>query len=210
MTPTPTCPSNPFFDAWNTPDGVPPFGRIEPEHFRQAYERALAEHEAEIAAIAANPAAAELRQYHRGSGTQRPGARPASATSSTCWPAPTATTRCLRSSATSRRRSPAIGTRFIPTRRCSAASIRWSSEADRLGLRCRAKARARALSHQLPPRRRRRSTPPPRSASPRSSSGSPRSAPRSARTCWPTSRPSRWRSMTRPNLPACPTSCARR
>ena len=48
-------PENPFFAAWTTPDGVPPFERIEPEHFRQAYERALAEHEAEIAAIAADP-----------------------------------------------------------------------------------------------------------------------------------------------------------
>ena len=39
-----------------TPDGVPPFDRIAPEHFRPAYARALAEHEAEIAAIAADPA----------------------------------------------------------------------------------------------------------------------------------------------------------
>ncbi len=48
-------PENPFFSAWNTPDGAPPFSRIEPEHFRQAYERALAEHETEISAIAADP-----------------------------------------------------------------------------------------------------------------------------------------------------------
>jgi peptidyl-dipeptidase Dcp len=45
---------NPFFEPWTTPDGVAPFGRIGPEHFRPAYERALAEHAAEIAAIAAN------------------------------------------------------------------------------------------------------------------------------------------------------------
>ena len=44
---------NPFFEAWATPDDVPPFDRIKPEHFRPAYDRALAEHEAEIAAIAA-------------------------------------------------------------------------------------------------------------------------------------------------------------
>ena len=37
------------------------------------------------------------------------------------------------------------------------------------------------------------STTPPRSASPKSSNGSPRWAPPSARTCWPTSRPSHWR-----------------
>ncbi len=48
-------PKNPFFSAWNTPDAVPPFGAIKPEHFRQAYERALAEHDTEISAIAADP-----------------------------------------------------------------------------------------------------------------------------------------------------------
>ena len=53
-------PENPFFADWTTPDGVPPFDRIKPEHFRQAYERALAEHETEITAIAANPAPASF------------------------------------------------------------------------------------------------------------------------------------------------------
>src|ERR1700722_14522854 len=48
-------PGNPFFEEWATPDGVPPFDRIKPEHFRPAYTRALAEHEAEIAAITADP-----------------------------------------------------------------------------------------------------------------------------------------------------------
>jgi len=47
---------NAFFEAWTTPDGVPPFDRIGPAQFRPAYARALAEHEAEVAAIAANPA----------------------------------------------------------------------------------------------------------------------------------------------------------
>jgi peptidyl-dipeptidase Dcp len=47
---------NPFFAAWNTPDATPPFDQIEPAHFRPAYARALAEHEAEIAAIVADPA----------------------------------------------------------------------------------------------------------------------------------------------------------
>src|SRR5581483_12008392 len=55
MDPTPT-PPNPFFEDWTTPDRVPPFDRITPEHFRPAYARALAEHEAEIAALAENPA----------------------------------------------------------------------------------------------------------------------------------------------------------
>jgi peptidyl-dipeptidase Dcp len=48
---------NPLLADWNTPDGVPPFDRISPQHFRAAYADALAEHEAEIAAIAADPAA---------------------------------------------------------------------------------------------------------------------------------------------------------
>lgn len=43
---------NPFFVNWNTPFGVPPFSQIKPEHFMPAYERAFAEHEAEIVAIA--------------------------------------------------------------------------------------------------------------------------------------------------------------
>ena len=48
--------ANPFFEAWTTPEGVPPFDRIAPGHFREAYARALAEHDAEIAAIAGNTA----------------------------------------------------------------------------------------------------------------------------------------------------------
>jgi len=46
--------TNPLIGDWTTPDGVAPFGRIRPEHFRPAYAQALAAHEAEIAAIAAN------------------------------------------------------------------------------------------------------------------------------------------------------------
>jgi peptidyl-dipeptidase Dcp len=43
---------NPFFETWTTPFGAPPFERIKPEHFPPAFERAFAEHEVEIAAIA--------------------------------------------------------------------------------------------------------------------------------------------------------------
>jgi len=43
---------NPFFEHWTTPDEVPPFAAIKPEHFAPAYARAFAEHEAEIAAVA--------------------------------------------------------------------------------------------------------------------------------------------------------------
>ncbi len=49
-------PANPLMAGWTTPDGVPPFDCIRPEHFRPSFAQALAEHEAEIAAIEANPA----------------------------------------------------------------------------------------------------------------------------------------------------------
>ncbi len=49
--------SNPFFEAWTTPFGAPPFDRIKEEHFRPAYDRGLSEHNREIAAIADNAAA---------------------------------------------------------------------------------------------------------------------------------------------------------
>jgi peptidyl-dipeptidase Dcp len=47
--------TNPFFEDWTAPYGAPPLDRIAPEHFPPAYDRALAEHTAEIAAIAENP-----------------------------------------------------------------------------------------------------------------------------------------------------------
>src|ERR1700720_1319837 len=52
----PDTPDNPLLEDWTTPDEVPPFDRIKPEQFREAYARALAAHEAEIAAITADPA----------------------------------------------------------------------------------------------------------------------------------------------------------
>ena len=48
--------TNPFFEDWTAPFGAPPLDRIEPAHFPPAYDRALAEHTAEIASIAENPA----------------------------------------------------------------------------------------------------------------------------------------------------------
>ncbi len=50
---------NPFFEDWTAPFGAPPLDRITPEHFPPAYDRALAQHDAEIAAIAAAPAGFE-------------------------------------------------------------------------------------------------------------------------------------------------------
>ena len=47
---------NPFFHDWSGPFGVPEFSRVRPEHFMPAYERAFAEHMAEVEAIANDPA----------------------------------------------------------------------------------------------------------------------------------------------------------
>ena len=49
--------TNPLLQAWNTPYGLPPFGSVQPQHFEPAFERAIAEHRAEIDAIASQAAA---------------------------------------------------------------------------------------------------------------------------------------------------------
>jgi len=48
---------NPFFENWTTPFALPPFERIRPEHFPPAFDRAMAEHNAEIGAITGSAAA---------------------------------------------------------------------------------------------------------------------------------------------------------
>ncbi|MEM9701338.1 MAG: peptidase M3, partial [Planctomycetota bacterium] len=45
---------NPLLAEWETPFGAPPLDLIEASHFQPAFEVALTEHSAEIAAIAAN------------------------------------------------------------------------------------------------------------------------------------------------------------
>ena len=45
---------NPLLSPWTGPYGAPPFGSIQPEHFRPAFDAAIAEQSAEIAAIKAN------------------------------------------------------------------------------------------------------------------------------------------------------------
>jgi peptidyl-dipeptidase Dcp len=47
---------NPLLSPWTTPFGLPPFSVIEPAHFPQAFEAAMAAHRAEVADIGANPA----------------------------------------------------------------------------------------------------------------------------------------------------------
>jgi peptidyl-dipeptidase Dcp len=53
----PDAAENPFFQEWTGPFGAPPFGRIVPEHFGPAFDRAFAAHDCEVAAIAADAAA---------------------------------------------------------------------------------------------------------------------------------------------------------
>jgi peptidyl-dipeptidase Dcp len=52
--------ANPLLQPWTGPDGVPPFAAIRPEHFMPAFERAMAEHRAEIDAITAQGAAPDF------------------------------------------------------------------------------------------------------------------------------------------------------
>jgi peptidyl-dipeptidase Dcp len=47
---------NPFFRPWDGPFGLPPFAEIRTGDFAPAYERAMAEHDAEIEAIVSDPA----------------------------------------------------------------------------------------------------------------------------------------------------------
>jgi peptidyl-dipeptidase Dcp len=47
---------NPLLKPWRTPFETPPFTEIEPAHFMPAFEQAFADHTAEIAAIANDPA----------------------------------------------------------------------------------------------------------------------------------------------------------
>src|SRR3954454_5970715 len=51
---------NPLLKPWATPLETPPFGDIAPAHFLPAFERAFADHTAEIAAISHDPAAPDF------------------------------------------------------------------------------------------------------------------------------------------------------
>jgi peptidyl-dipeptidase Dcp len=47
--------ANPLLEAWTLPGETPPFPAIRPEHFRPAFDRAMADHMAEIETIATCP-----------------------------------------------------------------------------------------------------------------------------------------------------------
>ena len=48
--------ANPLLSAWQTPFETPPFDQIVPEHFLPAFDKAFADHTAEIEAIKNDPA----------------------------------------------------------------------------------------------------------------------------------------------------------
>jgi peptidyl-dipeptidase Dcp len=50
--------TNPFLEEYNTPYNVPPFDSIKVEHYMPAFEEGMTQHNEEIDAIVANPAAA--------------------------------------------------------------------------------------------------------------------------------------------------------
>src|SRR5580692_2579389 len=56
MTAAAQAPPNPLLRPWQTPFETPPFAEIAPEHFMPAFERAFADHAAEVAAITHDPA----------------------------------------------------------------------------------------------------------------------------------------------------------
>src|SRR5262245_28720173 len=49
--------TNPLLGRWTSPDEAPPFPAIRPAHFRPAFDHAMADHMAEIEAIATCPEA---------------------------------------------------------------------------------------------------------------------------------------------------------
>jgi len=57
QSPAPEADDNPFFEAWETPYGIPPFDRIRDEHYKPAFERGIEGLRVDIAAIRDNPEA---------------------------------------------------------------------------------------------------------------------------------------------------------
>ena len=54
-TPEAVAAANPILEDWDTPFGVPPFDRIESEHYLPAFRASMEAQNAEIDAIVANP-----------------------------------------------------------------------------------------------------------------------------------------------------------
>ena len=52
--------TNPLLQTWLTPFGMPPFESIKAEHFEEAFDNGLSQHQVEILAISQNPAPASF------------------------------------------------------------------------------------------------------------------------------------------------------
>ena len=199
---------NPFFEAWTGPFEVPPFGAIAPEHFMPAFERAFAEHDAEIAAIAAQAERADLRQHHRGAGALRPAARARRRRVLQSGRRPhqrrAARDRARDRAAARRPLEPAHPAERALFRRIDALYARATRSASTAE-----QARVLERYHIMFKRagagaRRRRQEAAGRDH--RAAGDARHDA--SARTCSPTSSPTRWCSRARTISPACRTSCA--
>ena len=202
---------NPFFETWTTPFGAPPFVA----HQARAFH----------AGLRARLRRARGRDRHD-RGPER--AADASTTPSSRWRTPAAPCSASTMSSASSVGTDSNDTLLAIERDISPrTAAHWNKVRMNDGAVRAASTRstASATASASPPSRRacwsaitpsirregagaRRRTR--RSASPPSSSGWRRSAPRSARTCWPTSSPTRWSSTARPISPACPISSARR
>ena len=150
----PATSGNPLLADWTTPDEVPPFDLIKPEHFRPAYARALAEHEAEIAAIKADPAPPSFANTI--DALELSGR--ALARVSDVFHLLTGAHSNDALLEIEREISPQMARHWNKINTDAALFARVDAlmqKADALGFERRAEARAGALPHRLPPRRRR-------------------------------------------------------
>ena len=190
---------NPLLSEWAGKLELPSFEAIKPDHFRTAFDRALADHRAEIDAIAANPAPPD---FDNTVGRSSEAAVPSSGwrTYSLCWPAPTRRTKSKPSSGISRRCWRVTTTRFTSIVRSIRGLRNFTQDARRFRSMLNRPACWSAItpgSFALAPRWSSRR----RIDSRRSTSVWRALALSLARTCWRTRSHSRW-SSKRATLPA--------
>ena len=204
-----TATDNPFFETWTTPFGAPPFSPHQARAFHAGLRARLRRARGRDRRDRRPEGAADLRQHHRRAGERRPRLA--------------ARRRRVRPACRHRQQRRAAGDRARHLAAHRGALEQGADERGAVRAHRRALSASATASASPPSRsacwsattpstaaRARRSMPARRSASPPSSNGWRRSAPRSARTCWPTSSPTRWSLTARPISPACRISSARR
>ena len=125
---------NPLLADWTGAFGLPPFGAIEPEHFRPAFDRGARRAPRRDRRHRRQSGGAELRQHHRGAGEERARARARRQRVLQPDRRRYRTTPSRRSSARSRRCSPATATRSISIARSMPASTISTTRRETLGL----------------------------------------------------------------------------